>query len=94
VLPGAAYGFTELRRNGWRGLQHDGAERDFETRLVLVPEAKSAYFIVVEGKPGAEFWHSLDEGFFDRLFPPRNARHKQLRERHQGQRSKSRSRIL
>jgi hypothetical protein len=73
VLPGAAYGFTEMRRNGWRGLQHDGAAQDFETRLVVVPEAKTAYFIVVEGKPGAEFWRALDNGVFDQLFPPRNS---------------------
>jgi len=73
VLPGAAYGFIEMRRNGWRGLQHDGTASGFETRLVVVPEARTAYFIVVEGKAGAEFWRTLDDGFFDQLFPPRNS---------------------
>jgi hypothetical protein len=73
VLPGAAFGFTEMLRNGWRGLQHDGIARGFESRLVVVPETKTAYFIIVEGKAGAEFWRALDNGFFDKLFPPRNS---------------------
>jgi CubicO group peptidase (beta-lactamase class C family) len=73
ALPGVAYGFTEMRRNGWSGLQHDGTGPRFESRLVVVPEAKIAYFIAVEGQAGAEFWRTLDNGFFDKLFPPRNS---------------------
>jgi hypothetical protein len=54
-------------------LQHDGTAKGFESRLVVVPEAKASYFIVVEGKAGTEFWRALDQGFFDQLFPPRNS---------------------
>jgi len=72
VLPGAAYGFTEMRRNGWRGLQHDGTARGLESRLVIVPEAKAAYFVIVDGRAGAAFWRALDNGLFDKLFPPRD----------------------
>jgi hypothetical protein len=71
AVGGAAFGFTEMRRSGWRALQHDGVAPNFESRLVVVPEAKSAYFIVVEGKAEPEFWQTLDNGFFDQLFPPR-----------------------
>lgn len=73
ALPGSAYGFTEMRRNGWRALQHDGAMDDFNSRLVIVPEAKLGYFIVAEGRTGAEFWRALDNGLFDRLLAARNA---------------------
>jgi len=71
AVGGAAYGFTEMRRSGWRALQHDGVASNFESRLVIVPETKSAYFIVVDGKAGPAFWQALDNGFFDKLFPPR-----------------------
>ncbi|HEY4263802.1 MAG TPA: serine hydrolase domain-containing protein [Micropepsaceae bacterium] len=69
LLPGAAYGFTEMRRHAWRALQHDGAAGDFASRLVIVPEAKLGYFIVVQGAEGPEFWRALDNGLFDRLLP-------------------------
>ena len=73
ALPATAYGFTEMRRGGWRGLQHDGIASGFDSRLVVVPEAKTAYFIIVEGNAGPEFWRALDNGWFDQLFPPRNS---------------------
>jgi hypothetical protein len=69
LLPGAAYGFTEMRRHAWRALQHDGAAGDFASRLVIVPEARLGYFIVVQGAAGPEFWRALDNGLFDRLLP-------------------------
>jgi CubicO group peptidase (beta-lactamase class C family) len=72
VLPGAAYGFTEMRRNGWRALQHDGVTDDFVSRLVVVPDAKLSYFIVARGRAGPEFWRTLDNGLFDKLLPARN----------------------
>jgi hypothetical protein len=71
LLPGAAYGFTEMRRNGWRALQHDGVTDDFASRLVVVPEAKLSYFIVARGHSGTEFWRALDNGLFDKLLPAR-----------------------
>ena len=71
ALPGAAYGFVEMFRNGWRALQHDGAVRDFTARMVIVPEAKIAYVVLAEGHPGEQFWRALDNGLFDKLFPPR-----------------------
>lgn len=72
ALPGWAYGFAEMRRNGWRALQHDGATGDFGTRLVIVPEAKLAYLIVAQGRTDKEFWRALDNGLFDRLLAARN----------------------
>lgn len=71
ALPGDVFGFTGMRRHGWRGLQHDGDAAGVETRLVIVPEAKLAYFIAVTGRPNAAFWHTFDDGLFDKLLPPR-----------------------
>jgi CubicO group peptidase (beta-lactamase class C family) len=71
AFPGAAYGFQEMLRNGWRALQHDGATREYTARLVIVPEAKVAYVILAQGNPGERVWRTLDNGLFDRLFPPR-----------------------
>jgi CubicO group peptidase (beta-lactamase class C family) len=71
ALPGWAYGFTEMRRNGWRALQHDGEARGLQTRLVLVPETKFGYFILVRGRAGGEFWRMLDDTLFDRGFATR-----------------------
>ena len=71
ALPGWAYGFAEMRRNGWRALQHEGLAGDFASRLVVVPDARIAYFIVVDGRAGAEFWRALDDGLFDKLLAMR-----------------------
>jgi hypothetical protein len=73
ALPGAAYGFAEMRRAGWRALERDGVAGDFDLRLVLVPEAKIGYFIAVDGHAGAEFWRTLDNGLFDKLLAPRGS---------------------
>ena len=72
ALPGAAYGFTQTRRNGWRALQHDGAAGEFASRLVVVPDAKLGYFIVAEGRTTSEFWRALDDGLFDKLLAARS----------------------
>jgi CubicO group peptidase (beta-lactamase class C family) len=72
ALPGWAYGFAEMRRNGWRALQHDGVMGDFGSRLVIAPEAKLAYLIVAEGRTDKEFWRTLDNGLFDKLLATRN----------------------
>jgi CubicO group peptidase (beta-lactamase class C family) len=72
ALPGWAYGFAEMRRNGWRALQHDGAMADFGSRLVIVPEAKLAYLIVAQGHSDKQFWRGLDNGLFDKLLATRN----------------------
>ena len=71
ALPGWAYGFAEIRRNGWRGLQQEGVAGSFASRLVIVPDAKLAYFIVTQGPTGASFWRALDDGLFDKLMAPR-----------------------
>jgi CubicO group peptidase (beta-lactamase class C family) len=71
ALPGWAYGFLEMRRNGWRALQHDGEARELQMRLVLVPETRFGYFLLVRGKAGAEFWRMLDDTLFDRGFAAR-----------------------
>ena len=71
ALPGWTYGFAEMRRNGWRALQQDGAAGEYTSRLVIVPDAKLAYVIAVRGRTDAPFWRALDNGLFDRLLPPR-----------------------
>jgi CubicO group peptidase (beta-lactamase class C family) len=70
ALPGWAYGFAEMRRNGWRALQAEGAAGDFTLRLVIVPEAKLAYVLQVKGRPDARLWRTLDNGLFDKIMPP------------------------
>lgn len=76
ALPGWAYGFAELRRNGWRGLQWDGvwqASPLAEARMVVVPEAHLAYFIIAQGHAGVPFWRTLDDALFDRVLPSRDS---------------------
>jgi hypothetical protein len=73
ALPGWAYGFAELRRNGWRGLQLDGRAGEFSWRLVVVPEAKLGYVLIARGRTDAPFWRALDDGLFDKALPPRAA---------------------
>ena len=70
ALPGWTYGFAEERRNGWRGLQRDGEGPGVQARLVLVPESRFGYFVVVKGRGGADFWHTLDNSLFDHIFTP------------------------
>jgi hypothetical protein len=72
ALPGWTYGFAEMKRNGWRALQRDGVLRTtpgIEARMVVVPDARIAYFVVVEGHPGASFWRTFDDSLFDRILP-------------------------
>jgi CubicO group peptidase (beta-lactamase class C family) len=74
ALPGWTYGFAEMRRGGWRALQHDGEVRGpdgTQTRLVIVPEAKIAYFVAVSGGAPAAFWRRLDDALFDEIAMPR-----------------------
>jgi len=68
AVPGFAYGFAEMRRNGWRALQHDGEADGVQTRLVLVPEARFGYFVLLRGRAGAAFWRTFDNTLFDRVF--------------------------
>jgi hypothetical protein len=75
ALPGWTYGFAEMRRNGRRALQRDGAwstTPGVEARMVLVPEARLAYFVIVEGRAGRSFWRTFDDALFDRILPPGN----------------------
>ena len=73
ALPGWTYGFAELRRNGWRGLQLDGRAGEYALRLVVVPDAKLGYVLLARGRTDAPFWRSLDDGLFDKALPPRPA---------------------
>jgi CubicO group peptidase (beta-lactamase class C family) len=81
ALPGWTYGFAELRRNGWRGLQWDGVWQTTpaaQARLVAVPEARLGYLIIVEGQASASFWRMLDDTLFDRVLPSRNSTNAQV----------------
>ena len=72
ALPGWTYGFAGMKRNGWRAFQRDGAwltTPAIEARMVLVPDARVAYLVIVEGHPGAPFWRMLDDSLFDRMLP-------------------------
>ena len=71
ALPGWAYGFAELRRNGWRGLQREGRTGEFALRLVIVPEAKLSYALIARGRTEAPFWRALDDGLLDKTLSPR-----------------------
>jgi hypothetical protein len=65
-----------MRRNGWRALQYDGEWQSSprsQARLVVVPEAKLAYFVVIDGEAGARFWRTLDDALFDRILPAHDA---------------------
>jgi CubicO group peptidase (beta-lactamase class C family) len=73
ALPGWAYGFAELRRNGWHALQRDGRSGEFALRLVVVPDAKLGYVLVARGRTEAPFWRALDNGLLDKSLPPRAA---------------------
>lgn len=73
ALAGWSYGFAEIRRNGWRGVQRDGEHANASARLVLMPEIKAGYFVAVNGEATAHFWRALDDALFDRLFPPRSS---------------------
>jgi len=76
ALPGWTYGFAEMRRNGWRGLQYDGEWQPTprsQARLVVVPDAKLAYFVVIDGEAGARFWRTPDDALFDRVLPAHDA---------------------
>jgi hypothetical protein len=66
-----SFGLPELRRNGWRALQLDGAAGAFSVRFVLAPDAKIAYLLVVRGRSDARMWRTLDDAIFDELLPPR-----------------------
>ncbi len=91
ALPGWTHGFAEMRRNGWRALQRDGvwlSTPAVEARMVVVPDARVAYAVIVEGHPGASFWRTLDDALFDRVLPSRNLAdtsfffHRQICRRH------------
>ena len=73
ALPGWSYGFAEMRRNNWRSYERDGISASGQMRLVVVPAARIAYFIAVDGKADARFWRTLDGALFDSAFPPQAA---------------------
>jgi CubicO group peptidase (beta-lactamase class C family) len=70
ALPGWAYGFAEMQRNGQRALQRDGTGVFEESRVVINPETQTAYFVAVAPAAGPAFWRVLDNMLFDRLSPP------------------------
>ena len=58
ALEGRAYGFAERRYNGWRVLYKDGQATGFNARLLIVPDADIAFFIVHNAsilEPGGGF---------------------------------------
>jgi hypothetical protein len=71
TLQGWTFGLPELRRNGWRALQLDGAADGLSVRFVFAPDAKIAYLLVVRGLSDARMWRTLDDAIFDELLPPR-----------------------
>ena len=76
ALPGWTYGFGEMKHNGWQALQRDGAwltAPTTEARMVVVPDARIGYAVIVEGHPGATFWRMFDNALFDRILPSANA---------------------
>ena len=75
ALPGWTYGFGEMKHNGWQALQRDGAwltAPRTEARMVVVPDARIGYAVIVEGHPGAAFWRMFDDALFDRILPSAN----------------------
>jgi CubicO group peptidase (beta-lactamase class C family) len=70
-LAGWPHVFAEMRRGGWRALQHDGASGGVAARLVFEPEARLGYFLVANRNPGPAFWRGVDGALFDRILPPR-----------------------
>jgi len=71
ALAGLTYGFAEMQRNGWRGVQRDGESEGFQARLVMIPEIRTGYFIAINGNADPGFWRTLDDALFDHLFPMR-----------------------
>lgn len=58
ALEGRAYGFAERHFNGWRVLYKDGQATGFNARMVVVPDAGIAFFIVHNANiilPGGKF---------------------------------------
>ncbi len=58
ALEGRAYGFAERHFNGWRVLYKDGQATGFNARIVIVPDAEIAFFIVHNVnilEPGGKF---------------------------------------
>ncbi len=71
--PGWGFGLPEMRRNGWRALQLDGSAQGSSVRLVIAPDPRLAYLLVVRGRPSGRLWRTLDDAIFDVLLPPRPA---------------------
>ncbi|MGQ0740821.1 MAG: serine hydrolase domain-containing protein [Alphaproteobacteria bacterium] len=70
-LAGYALGFAEMHRNGWRGFLRDGQAPFAQSRMVLMPENETGYFIAIIGHAPPSFWQQLDDAVFARLFPSR-----------------------
>lgn len=72
ALGGWAYGFITASRNGWNSLERDGRARRAAARIVIVPDAHAAYFIVARSGLAPRFWRALDDALYRRVFAPRN----------------------
>jgi hypothetical protein len=71
ALPGHSSQFEEMRRNGWSARARDAQSETTQFRLVVVPEAKLAYFVSVAGELSASVWRATDNVLFDKMLPPR-----------------------
>ncbi len=66
-LPGRTFGFAEWTRHNTRGIWHDGAHGGFSAQLVLLPELKAGFFLVVNGQNGG-LDDDLKWALLDRFF--------------------------
>ncbi len=68
-LPGRAYGFYERFTNGVRAIGHGGNIRGFGSLLILIPEARTGFFISANlDEP--RFLDELFKDFFNRYYRP------------------------
>lgn len=68
-LDGWAYGFAEGRRNGVRWIGHDGAWLGFCAQLVMVPEAKTGFFVAYNADCHFAASAPLRKALFDLIWP-------------------------
>lgn len=67
-LRGRAYGFSEWLENGQRALFHDGSMPGFNSRLLLLPDRRTGFFLTWNST-SMGLKHALTTQFLDRYFP-------------------------
>ncbi len=70
-LPGFAYGFYELFKNGQRAIMHDGGWRGFSSQLVLLPAHNLGFFVssTTYNPLDVSLYVELLGRFFDHYYP-------------------------